>query len=977
MTELSVSDFDAYFLEVHDRPVFHWQRRLLDQVVERGWPRLLDVPTGCGKTAALDVAVFALALDAGSAPETRRMPLRSVLVVDRRTIVDQAEQRAAKIRESLLTALERTPESVTGRVAARLASLSYKNQPLDVALLRGGVARDDTWAHSPAQPLLVLSTVDQVGSRLLFRGYGVSQTMRPIHAGLLGSDCLYLLDEVHLSQPFAQTLDAISNRYRQWSEELLPARLHVVRMSATPHQSGEGEAEAFQLAPEDLEEPVLRRRVEAQKSVTLAPPVTARGDEPARRAALAKACASVVLEKLGGPGWAGCVVVNRVDTARRVAELLAAQLGDKADVVLVTGRMRPLDRADRAAQLSQRVAAGIDRSAQPPIVVVATQCIEAGADYDFDFLVSECASLDALRQRFGRVNRLGDRPTPGGVIVVRSDSLGEGDAVYGAALAATWTYLAALETVDFGSAHLSLPKSREELAALCAPTVDAPVLLPAYLDAWAQTSQVPRPDPDVSLWLHGPQRSSRDVMIVWRADLADDLYAGAATDNGLVEQVALRIEIAPPTTLEALAVPIWSARDWIVGKAATASVSDVEGERDEQEPPRVRADLDKSRQVAVWRDGEVEFVDANSLRVGETVIVPCSWGGLRNGSWDPESRQRVADVGDRARWERFRRASLRLHPAVVGDWFAQATMPELPGPDDDESLVETRQRLTAWLNEFVQAPTSPGWLRQCVKHVGTAKGRVRFDVAQLGADSGQAYFVVQGRFPASEDTAETTTEADEGSHTGVEIGLDDHLRGVADWSRDFATRAGLPAHVIADVMLAGRWHDAGKADRRFQRLLHGGSAFKAETATELIAKSAVPAGDRERRRLASERSGYPKGCRHELASVALLEKAKVWLRAAHDPELVLHLVASHHGWCRPFAPIVADPSPVDVAFAIEEEPIMVSSAHDLARIDSGISERYWALTRRYGWFGLAWLEAVLRLADHRRSAEEQRMAVSS
>jgi CRISPR-associated endonuclease/helicase Cas3 len=101
------------------------------------------------------------------------------------------------------------------------------------------------------------------------------------------------------------------------------------------------------------------------------------------------------------------------------------------------------------------------------------------------------------------------------------------------------------------------------------------------------------------------------------------------------------------------------------------------------------------------------------------------------------------------------------------------------------------------------------------------------------------------------------------------------------------------------------------------------------------------------------------------------------LRRANDPELVLHLIGSHHGWCRPFAPPVHHGPPLPVSFSWNGETYAADTAHGLASFDSGIAERFWILTERYGWWTLAWFEALVRLADHRASEESSRRATKS
>ena len=238
-----------------------------------------------------------------------------------------------------------------------------------------------------------------------------------------------------------------------------------------------------------------------------------------------------------------------------------------------------------------------------------------------------------------------------------------------------------------------------------------------------------------------------------------------------------------------------------------------------------------------------------------------------------------------------------------------------------------------------------------------------------------------------EDGIEVSTDGDDSSFAGRVVSLAEHCSDVEALARDYARRCGLGAWLAEHVALAGWLHDVGQADRRVLLMPRGGSEnefFQYETPG---AESATPPGARAARRLAQQRSGYPRGARHEVQSLAMLQShlPEVVQRLqdvdpAREPDidLVLHLVASHHGHCRPFAPVVLEESPVDVSleghqsqhFGTIEFPATTSN-HGLHRLDAPLADRFWALVAKYGWQELCWLEAILRLADHRASEEEQ------
>jgi CRISPR-associated endonuclease/helicase Cas3 len=967
--------FEEFYRAAYGHDPFPWQSRLSERVLSTGWPTLLDLPTGTGKTTALDIALYTLAV----AP--LRMPRRAVLVVDRRIVVDQGAVHARKLLKVLRAATGGPLFAVAEALRGTFGRAGAQDDPFAVAVMRGGAPRDDDWARWPDVPLLGVSTVDQVGSRLLFRGYGLSTSLAPIHAGLVGCDTLILLDEVHLAVPFSETLERIRSQYR--GDEARTRRFEVVRMSATPGRLDANVAR-FGLDPSDEAHPVLSQRLGARKPAKLVQ-LAVTGDEPKRRATIADDCTAAALELQSGPAKVVGVVVNRVDTARLVHAKLVAS-GRRA--LLVTGRMRPIDRDTMVTrELLPSAGSGRDRARDEPCVVVATQCIEAGADLDFDALVTENASLDALRQRFGRLDRRGEWTSKHGsaraIVIARSDSLDEksADPVYGSALRATWQFLTSMadssKVVDFGLKSL-LPAvdadGRPNLAVL-APTQQAPVLMPVHLDILAQT--VPGlpadPDVDIGLWLHGPERAAAEVQIVWRADVPEHALHGR---QDALEATRERLARVRPSALEAMSLPVYAAAAWLEDDdGADDGVADVLSTSTSDAPRARKRRREAAANVGLRRDGDAWVpVGADALRPGDMLVVPTTRGGITAGSFDPTASEPVVDLGDLAQLRGRGVASLRTEPSCMVWLGLDASDGAAPTPDPENTAVEERQAVRAWVERWPEA-APPAFLGTPQEWIRLRRGLLRLRRRPMPAGDASTFAIAERLPPDRELDAELVGEAasedDGGSFTAAPLTLRQHSADVETFARRFGRSLGLAPALAADLALAAWLHDVGKADPRFQIWLMGGSEVGAAGLAEPLAKSAYPATDREARELARRRAGYPRGYRHELLSLAMIEQASEVAARAHDLDLVLHLVASHHGWCRPFAPPVDDPSdlPVSLEHGGDGSTVRLSghTRHRKARLDSGVAERFWRLDARYGRWTLAWLEGLLRLADHRAS----------
>lgn len=930
--ELTPEDFEEFYCGLHSgRRPYAWQVRATTELTEGIAWDALDAPTGAGKTTLIECFLFALAcqpVDAG-----RRLPLRLFWVVDRRAVVDQVFEHATIVAE----ALENGRGGLVGATADRLRAFGGM-RPVQLQRWRGGIGRERQPLF-PTVPTVVCSTVDQVGSRLLFRGYGTSPRSRAVDAALVGTDSVVVLDEAHVSAPFRQTSASVAAAQR--AVEGGSARpLHLISMSAT--LDPQEERPTFRLTSAELSEPPIRRRVDAIKKTRL----VMSADRVHGLISEARA--------LAGPGRVVGVVANTVTEARSAHE----ELSKHGEALLVIGPSRPLDRDAVLPRIPGRDA----RTEQVgPLFVVATQTIEVGLDLDFDALVTAAASFSALVQRFGRLDRAGAAGHSEGVIVASRQPC----PVYGEVAAATWEWLRSRAdedgTIDIG------PAAVEELKRADPPsspqTPRAPLLTPWHVEALAQTSVDPVASPDIEPFLHGEDAQERaDVQLAWRADL---LPTDGASGNE--EEWTTRIAQRRPHGGELVSLPIAAARRWLHGLTSLA-FGDIEStdlaERAEQgEHPRSVVILGPP-----GPDGPASprLIDRPAdIRPGDVVVVPASYGGCDEFGWAPESRGPVEDLGDldlgrprlRLSPQLARPATLVAQAMELADSLAGDELPEdeVYGLVRDEVVASLREHPLRWLGGACSDAANlarANALRQVADGMGPTGRAVLYPAANARSKEGPAHgLVLVPDRPAVRRSARRVTYAD-------------HTSAVEKRAEQFARSGGYDERLTRTVCLAARYHDAGKLDPRFQMWLNDG--VPADPASPL-AKSGR-AFDDARVASALEASGWPRRKRHEALSAALLDATEPVRLTNVDRDLALFLVATHHGRARPFYEEAPDERPVEIRVEIEGGIVSVPSDTHIAWGKHAM--RFVRLVEQHGAWGLASIEASLVLADRTVSAEE-------
>lgn len=839
------------------RAPYLWQENLFECLTSGTYPRLVCLPTGLGKTSLMTVWLTALAWESCSG-QPRTIPLRLVWVVDRRVVVDQATQLAEELADRVVgrALLEEPLRNLCGDTNCEV--------PLGVSTLRGERADNRDWSRDPSKPSIVIGTVDMIGSRLLFSGYGDGPWYRPQHAGLLGQDSLIVNDESHLTPAFARLIEAI----RRMQESGGGSRnAKTMLLSATPSRADLAWPKSIE---SELAHESFRKRYLGRKTLFLHS-IASRKDADRKTFELATA---------QGGGARRLIFVREPERALSLKRELEEK-GGAGHVCLLTGTMRGWER-DR---LRQDPVFQMFQKEEPPLspcYVVATSAGEVGVDISADLMVTDLDSAGHLVQRFGRLNRLG---TSDGVAYLVY--LGDGDAKK-PWLRETLQYLRGLAGTETGGYDISCSSLHEHPAGKeCEPPEAGFALLPERaVDLWAQTSHDRRSArrsksfavPDVAPWLHGKEEEGwPETVIAWREDVT--LLARQNVDW---DEVRVALGKHRILAREKLKEPTSRAAEKLAALANLAP---------------------DARVLCIFRDGSVEAAFLREMAVGRleyaTVILPPGVGRLMNGMF-------LAEIP------------------------AEDDVTEYDVADREDGAPDTRARYLVTLEDDGRAIFEPVGSSRAAERLDSTNATEIFERFQMKTAARVAIPPVEG--DAENQDRQfiyylRKPKPKESTRKG-EVFLNDHHREVKEMAAKMAEKLGLQEHVQTAMKIAGEYHDCGKAREVWQ--------------TAAGNKGATPVAK-------PSKTFSPKllgGFRHEFASLVDAQRPgevdeKTW-------DLTLHLIASHHGWARPFFP----PRAFDRS--------NWSKSEDLA---NECVLRHGRMQDEFGHWGLAYLEAVFKAAD--------------
>ncbi|MHB1559242.1 MAG: type I-G CRISPR-associated helicase/endonuclease Cas3g [Isosphaeraceae bacterium] len=830
-------DFDDSFRALTGNDPFPWQRAMYRRIVEGDPPKSCQIPTGLGKTSVMAIWLIALARNPGSVPR------RLVYVVNRRTVVDQSTREAETLKANL----------------AKLEDLPPAFDSLAISTLRGQFADNREWSADPSRPAIIAGTVDMIGSRLLFSGYGIGFKLRPLHAGFLGQDVLLVHDEAHLEPAFQKLLVEIERE--QEDRDFRPLR--VMELSATSR-----EGEPFTLTDDDLARPEVRKRVEAAKAIALHP----LEDEKK----LAERLAELALVHKDA-NRAVLVFARGVETVEDVAKRL--RKANANHVESLTGTMRGRERERLIETPVFRRFLPDPDTGDETVYLVCTSAGEVGVNISGDDLVCDLTTFESMAQRFGRVNRFGRRDD------TRTD---------------------VVHPVEFGQKRPDEPArertlqllrelngdgSPAALAGLCSarrseafsPQPEMLETSDILFDSWAMTTirgEFPG-RPPVEPYLHGiAEWEPPETRVAWReeVEVLDDSLRALYPPEDLLASYPLK----PHELLK-------DRSDRVFQRLASLS-------RSHPKAPVWLVKDDGS--VTLMRLADLADKDNKEEINGCTVILPPSVGGLKGGILTGDPDDEADDVADL--------------------W-----------PDDDN-----RSRERVWSDDAM--PRRARGMR-LIRVIDT-----RPESDESGESEADGESTARKRYWHWLERPETAD--DDGSLTSpVAVPWKDHVGDVVRRTREIVAGLPLPENIARALIVAAEFHDHGKRRPDWQRSIGN---------TNLDAPLAKSGGKMR----PIELNGY----RHEFGSVLdLLHDPELQKLSEDEKDLALHFIAVHHGFGRPHFP---PESAFDRAWSGEEA--------DVAAIQ--VPMRYAHLQRRYGRWGLAYLESLLRAADYHASANPSR-----